>query len=158
MTRKKTTLERTYDASIDDVWELWTTKEGIESWWGPEGFTTTVKTLEARPGGRLVYVMRATAAEIVAGMKAAGMPLETEAHATFGEIVEKKRLSLRHTVDFAGVAPYEIETVVELHATGGSVRMVVTFEAMHDETWTARAIQGWESQLRKVPKAVARAR
>ena len=41
MTQKARTLtgkiriERTYNASIEDVWELWTTKEGIESWWGP---------------------------------------------------------------------------------------------------------------------------
>lgn len=30
-------LERTYDATIDEVWRLWTTREGIESWWGPRG-------------------------------------------------------------------------------------------------------------------------
>ena len=30
--RPKLTLERTFQAAIDDVWELWTTKEGIESW------------------------------------------------------------------------------------------------------------------------------
>ena len=30
------TIERTYRASVEDVWDLWTTKEGIESWWGPE--------------------------------------------------------------------------------------------------------------------------
>ena len=32
------TIERTYQAAIEDVWALWTTKEGIESWWGPDGF------------------------------------------------------------------------------------------------------------------------
>ncbi len=31
------TLERTYKASLQDVWDMWTTKEGIESWWGPDG-------------------------------------------------------------------------------------------------------------------------
>ena len=40
---KRTTLERNFNASIDDVWELWTTKDGIESWWGPDGFA--VKTI-----------------------------------------------------------------------------------------------------------------
>ena len=36
--RRRVRLERTYDATLDDVWDLWTTKEGIESWWGPPGF------------------------------------------------------------------------------------------------------------------------
>src|SRR5256885_15775731 len=30
-------IQRTYAASIDEAWALWTTKSGIESWWGPEG-------------------------------------------------------------------------------------------------------------------------
>ena len=30
---RRISLERTYKASIDDVWDLWTTKEGLESWW-----------------------------------------------------------------------------------------------------------------------------
>ena len=36
---RRITMERTFAAPMEDVWELWTTKEGIESWWGPEGFT-----------------------------------------------------------------------------------------------------------------------
>ncbi len=30
-------FERVYDASIEDVWALWTTKEGLEEWYAPEG-------------------------------------------------------------------------------------------------------------------------
>lgn len=50
--KKTITLERTYRAPIADVWEMWTTKEGIESWWGPDGFAVTVqleKALAPRP-------------------------------------------------------------------------------------------------------------
>jgi uncharacterized protein YndB with AHSA1/START domain len=36
-------LERTYRATIDEVWDMWTTKEGIESWWGPDGFAVKVR-------------------------------------------------------------------------------------------------------------------
>lgn len=34
--RRRITIERTYQAPIEDLWDLWTTKEGIESWWGPK--------------------------------------------------------------------------------------------------------------------------
>jgi uncharacterized protein YndB with AHSA1/START domain len=33
--KPRITIERTYLARIEDVWALWTTKEGLESWWGP---------------------------------------------------------------------------------------------------------------------------
>ena len=36
-TSPKFVMERTYRASVDELWELWTTKEGFESWWPPEG-------------------------------------------------------------------------------------------------------------------------
>jgi hypothetical protein len=35
---ERITIERTYPASVEEVWELWTTKEGIEAWWAPDGF------------------------------------------------------------------------------------------------------------------------
>src|SRR5207344_676779 len=38
MSRRMITIERTFNAAIEDVWALWTTADGIESWWGPEGF------------------------------------------------------------------------------------------------------------------------
>src|SRR5260370_684149 len=75
--RPKLTIERTFDASIEEVWELWTTREGIESWWGPEGFSVAVQEMEMRPGGKLVYEMTATGPDEVEYMAQAGMPLTT---------------------------------------------------------------------------------
>ncbi len=44
--RAQFSIERAYPASIDAAWALWTTKAGIESWWGPEGFNVTVTDVE----------------------------------------------------------------------------------------------------------------
>ena len=41
--RKRITFERFYRANVQDVWDLWTTKSGIEPWWGPGGFAVTVR-------------------------------------------------------------------------------------------------------------------
>jgi uncharacterized protein YndB with AHSA1/START domain len=35
-------IERTYRAPLEELWALWTTSDGFESWWGPEGFRTKV--------------------------------------------------------------------------------------------------------------------
>jgi uncharacterized protein YndB with AHSA1/START domain len=72
------TIERTYDASAEEIWNLWTTRAGIESWWAPDGFTVEVRKLELEPGGELLYARTATAPEQIEFMKGAGLPLTTE--------------------------------------------------------------------------------
>jgi uncharacterized protein YndB with AHSA1/START domain len=154
--RKRITLERTYASPIEDVWELWTTREGIESWWGPDGFTVKVRKLELRPGGELVYAMIATAPEMIDFMKRSGMPVSQECRGRYVDIVEHRRLELVQLMDFIpDVQAYDARTLVELEATADGVRMVVSLDAMHDELWTQRAVMGWESQLGRLEKRLA---
>jgi uncharacterized protein YndB with AHSA1/START domain len=149
--RAQFSMERTYAASLEEVWALWTTKDGIESWWGPEGFDVTVQALDLRPGGDLLYLMTAVRAQEVAFMKQAGMPLSTPARVTYTEVSPVSRLGYKTLTDFVpGVEPYEVATLVELEAVGDQVRMVLTFDAMHDAEWTERARAGHESQLGKL--------
>jgi uncharacterized protein YndB with AHSA1/START domain len=149
--RKRISLERVYHADVQDVWDLWTTKEGIESWWGPGGFAVTVRKLDLRPGGELLYAMTAIDPPQVEFMQKAGMPLSHDARITFTEIVPRRRLAYVHLADFIpGVDPYDVATVVELHPTERGVRMVLNFDAMHDDEWTRRATMGWESELGKL--------
>jgi uncharacterized protein YndB with AHSA1/START domain len=149
-------LERTYDASIEDVWELWTTKEGIESWWGPEGFAVTVLVLDLQPGGELHYAMTAVGAQQIEYMKKAGMPVTTNARITFKEVTAPRRLVYTHLTDFIpGVAPYDVATVLELEPASNGARLVLTLDAMHSEEWTQRAVMGWESELSKLAGALA---
>lgn len=156
MTKKKITLERTFAAPVEDVWELWTTKAGIESWWGPDGFSTKVHKLELWPGGALHYAMTATAPEQIDFMKRAGMPLTSETRGTFDEIVKHRRLAFTQVADFVpGVAAYPIAALVELQESAQGVRMVLTVDVMHDEQWTKMAEMGWRSQLDKLEKALA---
>src|SRR5712672_3091133 len=122
--RAQFSIERTYAASIDEAWTLWTTKAGIESWWGPEGFDVTVTALALRPGGELVYLMTATAPEQVAFMKRAGMPLTNGCKVTYTEVSTTSRLDLTTLVDFVpGVTPYEVATVGELQPATDGVKL-----------------------------------
>jgi hypothetical protein len=61
----------------------------------------------------------------------------------------------RPSYDFIpGVVPYHVTHRVELAATADGVRLVLTFDAMHDETWTQRATMGWESELDRLAGAL----
>jgi uncharacterized protein YndB with AHSA1/START domain len=151
--RRRVSIERRFDAAIEDVWKLWTTKVGIESWWGPDGFEVKVRKLDLRPGGEFLYAMTATAPEQVDFLKKAGMLLTTETRATYTEVVPLKRLAFTQLADFVpGVTPYEVATAVEFDMSPGGVRMVVTLDAMHDDAWTKMAVMGWESQLDKLAR------
>jgi len=152
-TRRKVVIERTFNAPIEDVWELWTTSDGIESWWGPEGFAVKVHRLDLRPGGELSYAMTATAPEQMEFLKKAGMPLTQEARVTYTEVMPHKRLAFTQMADFIpNVKPYEVATTVEFASGPRQVRMVLTLDAMHDERWTQLAVMGWESELGKLAK------
>lgn len=155
MSQKRVTLERTYAADVQDVWDLWTTKEGIESWWGPGGFKVTVRSLDLRPGGELHYAMTAVDPPQVAYMQKAGMPVSQECRITFVDIQPLRRLEYIHPADFIpGVNPYDVTHIVELYDTPDGVRMVLTFDAMHTEEWTQRATMGWESEFGKLGVAL----
>lgn len=156
-TPKRITIERFYRAELQDVWDLWTTKDGIESWWGPGGFAVTVRVLDLRPGGEMHYAMTAIDPPQVAFMKQHGMPLSHEAHIKFTEVVPRARLAYLHLADFIpGVEPYDVATVVELFPTADGVRMVLTFDAMHNDEWTSRAAMGWNEELDKLAGVLTR--
>lgn len=149
--KEKLVIERTYRARVDELWDLWTTKEGFESWWGPEGFRVEVHELEARKGGALCYDMIADAPEQIAAMKRLGQPSSHVTHGTFAEIKRKERLAITHVIDFLpGVKPYESTMAVEFFPSGPSVRMVVTLDGMHDANFTEMQRMGFTSQLTKL--------
>jgi len=156
-TRNRIVIQRSYAAALEDVWDLWTTKEGIESWWGPEGFRVEVRKLDLRPAGELHYAMIAEAPEMVAFMEQAKMPVVQDCRLRFSEVIPQRRLSYLHQADFIpGVAPYDVTHVVELEPLADRVLLTLTFDRMHDDIWTQRATQGWEQELGKLAKVLAK--
>jgi uncharacterized protein YndB with AHSA1/START domain len=151
MSRAKIVIERVYRADVQDIWELWTTKAGFESWWGPQGFRADVHELDARTGGALRYDMVADTPEMIEAMKQLGRPASHATRARFAELVPHERLVIRSVIDFLpGVATYESDIAVELRAAGDRVHMIVTLEAMHSEEITKMSEQGFTSQLTKL--------
>lgn len=150
-------FERRYEnADIRDLWDLWTTKPGFESWWGPVGFRVEVHKLEARPGGELLYDMIAATPEHIEFMRKANMPISTATRGKFASIAPLQHLELVHLIDFVpGQKPYENRIRAEFIREERGARMVVTVQAHPDPHWTRQAGMGLESQLTKVPGALA---
>jgi uncharacterized protein YndB with AHSA1/START domain len=150
-TKRSVVIERTYRARVEELWELWTTKEGFESWWAPEGCRSEVHTIEARVGGTLHYNMIAVGPAQIAEIEQLGMSPSQTVRARFTEIRPNRRLTLTHVMDFVpGVKPYDFTIAVDFFPAGESVRMVVTIEPMHDEEFTRASVRSFISQLRNL--------
>ena len=52
-------VSRVIDAPRELVFEAFTEVRHLSRWWGPEGFTTTTRSFEFRPGGAWDFVMHA---------------------------------------------------------------------------------------------------
>jgi uncharacterized protein YndB with AHSA1/START domain len=155
--KQKITFERTYKAPLEDVWDLWTTREGIESWWGPEGFVAKVHKLDLREGGDLEDAFTATAPEQIEALRGMGVPLTQVVRGTYKEVSPRRRLVYTNLADFIpGVEPYEVTIVVEFYVVPHGVRMVMTQDAMHEAQWTKLASMGWEMELGKLAKLLER--
>jgi uncharacterized protein YndB with AHSA1/START domain len=50
-------ITRTLNAPVELVWEVWTKPDHIKNWWGPNGFTNTIHTMEVQPGGTWDFIM-----------------------------------------------------------------------------------------------------
>ncbi len=90
----KTTAENTSDREIimsrvlhsprELVWQAWTDPKHVTNWWGPRGFTTTIKKHDFRVGGQWEHVMH--------GPDGVNYPNKS----TFKEIVPLERIVFQH--------------------------------------------------------------
>jgi uncharacterized protein YndB with AHSA1/START domain len=51
------TLVASFDAPVEQVWQLWADPRLLERWWGPPTHPATVERHELTEGGRVVYYM-----------------------------------------------------------------------------------------------------
>ena len=147
--RASAVIERSYRTRVEELWALWTTKEGFESWWGGEGSRVEVHTIEAREGGTLHYDMIAVVPADIATRSQLGLAPSSSVRARFTEFKPYQRLTLAHVIDFVpGVKPYESTIAVDFFPAGDRVRMVTTIEPMHNEEFTQTSIRVFTRQLK----------
>jgi uncharacterized protein YndB with AHSA1/START domain len=150
------TFERVYEAPVEDLWALWTTKERLQEWFTPEGCRFEVPVLDVRDGGAFEHVMTAVQDEPIAYLESVGRSRTTRARGRFVEVRPYERLHMQFTVDFVpGVEPYPYDIVVQFFPEGGRVRMVVTADPHREAELTRVAAEEMTRQLRRFDAALA---
>lgn len=119
-------IERTFDAAISQVWQMWTDGERFSKWYGPQGFTIPVAQMDVRIGGRRLICME---------MAARGMKMWFTGE--FREVVPPTRLVYTESMsDESGnvISPASMgmpdqpevtEVIVELEEVDGRTKMTM---------------------------------
>ena len=77
------TIERHFDAPVDVIWQMWTDPEHFKAWYGPDGATIPVATMDVRVDGtRLVCIE----------VRSPSGPMQMWFTGRYREVVENERL------------------------------------------------------------------
>jgi uncharacterized protein YndB with AHSA1/START domain len=105
-------LTRVVNAPPELVWKAWTDPEHVGQWWGPDGFTTTTRSIEVRPGGVWSFVMH--------GPEGTDYPNRI----VYLEIEEPTRLVYKHTGE-EDVEAALFQTTVTFDDLGGKTKVTL---------------------------------
>ena len=142
-------IERVWQAPIEQIWELWTTAEGIASWFGPKGFIVEVQEIDLRVGGTFTYSMRSTDPETVAAMEKQGQSASRVVVSTVTEVDPPNKL-----VYDSPMGPETMTTSVEFSEGSEGVKMVLVIAATK-AGMTEGAAMGWKSSLERLAEQLA---
>lgn len=125
----KAQRSKVYDAFISD---------GIEKWWGPDGFTTTTFKRDVRPGGSWIYIMHG--------------PDGTDYNnrIDYIEFIPGELIKYEHGTGEQGV-PYMFDSEITFRDVpeGTEVTLKATFRtvAMKEEALSYGAVEGGQQTL-----------
>ncbi len=134
-------IERVWPAPIELIWKLWTTKEELESWWGPGGFSVAIEDYELRPDGAFNYTMSASSPEMLAAMQSRGRPTSHSVKATFSAVDAPNTLAWS-----APFGPETLSTSVSFLQQSNAVKIVLTLTSTKEGSLGGPA-SGWRSSL-----------
>jgi uncharacterized protein YndB with AHSA1/START domain len=117
-------ISRLIDAPREVVFKVWTSRDHVDQWWGPDGFSTTTHEMDVRPGGTWRYVMH--------GPDGTDYPNRID----YREVVEPERLVYDHSGDSPD-DPTRFQTTVTFEDRDGKTELTmrVLFEtaALRDQ-------------------------
>jgi uncharacterized protein YndB with AHSA1/START domain len=154
--RQAVVIERTFDAPVELIWQMWTDPQHFKAWYGPQGAAIPVAKMDVRVGGtRLVCLEIATPAGL----------MQMWFTGEYREVVEHRRLvytetasdehgkvSLPSEMGAAAGHPTMTEVRVELEDIGGRTKQLLTHAGIPADSPGA---SGWLMALDKLAALVA---
>ena len=149
-------IERTLNAPIELVWQLWTKSEHFASWYGPQGATIPVAEMDVQVGGKRLICMQMQTPNGEMKMWMAGEYREIEPH---GRLVYTESMSDENgnilSPEAMGMpegSPMVTEVTVLLETVAAGTRMVMTHAGVPAGS---PGEAGWNMALDKMADYVA---
>jgi uncharacterized protein YndB with AHSA1/START domain len=149
------TIERSFGAPVDLIWQMWTDPEHFAAWYGPDGATIPVAKMDVRVGGARLVSME---------VQTPDGPRQMWFTGEYREVVENERLVYTESMsDENGkmLSPAELgmpaghptttEVRVELEDVDGHTKMVMTHTGVPGDSPGAT---GWTMSLDKLASHV----
>jgi uncharacterized protein YndB with AHSA1/START domain len=134
-------IERSFDAPVALVWQLWTDADRFATWYGPEGATIPTATMDVRVGGTRRICME---------VRTPNGPMQMWFTGEYLEVVEHRKLVYTESMADAHGAT---EVRVEFEDLGGRTRVVLIHAGIPKDSPGAT---GWEMALDKLAAQIAR--
>jgi uncharacterized protein YndB with AHSA1/START domain len=150
--RDAVVIERTFDAPIGVIWQMWTVPEHFAAWYGPDGVTVLPRVMDVRVGGRRLIGMEMQSPDGPRRMWFAG---------EYVDVVEQERLVYTDYTsdedgtplgDTGGGHPQVTKVRVEVTQIAGRTRMVMTHAGIPSDSPGA---VGWAMAFDKLAHRVA---
>ena len=143
-------LTRVFDAPRALLWKAWTDPRMMAQWFGPRGFTSSVRELDVRVGGALRIVMH--------GPDGNDYPMK----GVFREVIAPERLVFTNiAIDMQGNHLLEGETAVTFAEKDGKTTLTLKTHAVGlvpiATTMLAGMEAGWTQSIDKLEEVAARA-
>jgi uncharacterized protein YndB with AHSA1/START domain len=144
-------IERSFDAPVELIWQMWTDSEHFTAWYGPDGASIPVAKMDVRVGGTRLVCME---------IQTPNAPMQMWFTGEYREVSENKRLVYTESIcDENGnvLSPSDAgaperrhtttEVRVELDDIDGHSKMVMTHTGVPSDSPGAT---GWTMALDKL--------
>src|SRR5262245_63476438 len=142
-------IERTFDASVGFIWQMWTNPEHFKNWYGPKGFTVPVADMDVRVGGKRLICMASPDGSMkmwTTGEYREIVPTERLVY-TESPSDENGNLVSPSAMGMPEGYPVMTEVKILLEDLGGRTKMVMTHVGMPGDSG---ANSGWEQAFDKL--------
>jgi uncharacterized protein YndB with AHSA1/START domain len=142
-------IERTFEAPVELVWQMWTDPEHFKNWYGPTGFTVPVAEMDVRVGGKHLICMASPDGSMkmwTTGEYTEVIPNERLVY-TDSPADENGKVVSPSAMGMPDGHPATTEVTVLLKDLGGRTKMVMTHAGMPADSGAG---SGWVQAFDKL--------
>lgn len=144
-------LERTFDAPVDLIWQMWTESEHFRAWYGPDGATISVAKMDVSVDGARLICLEMQTPDGAMQMWFTGEHREIVVNRrlvyTESMCDEDGKVLSPSDMGMAESHPTTTEIIVELEELAGRTRIVMTHAGIPADSPGAA---GWRMALDKL--------